>query len=389
MSKQNLLKFSLLSTLMASQTLYAVPTIEELSAGRKEVAIRYANLDNANVYHGRFRAIREQYINGKSGLVQSTDQFNQASAKWMDAWRALIQVRGLVEDPKNVNPIVLSEAIKLRMQNQRIAFESIKSLGDRIIAQQREASAQLEGISGVVANNFPTNYRAVVSALLTQLQATKSQLVVIGPKVSQRMNELENVYEPTRRALITALNNALIAAGRTAISESINRAQAVIDADRLVEPLIVNARASYTKFRMFRARNLIFAARQQSSLIEAMEEQARQSIGAANLPKIYTDEAMRYISSYSKRSREELALLEADGPVKSLQAASLKLRKVFTTRCQNADATVKCNLLQTVGRISNDQIAAMSTDQLNFYEQTWLKVGPLTAETTNSGVSEQ
>lgn len=355
-------------------------TLDEIQTGENEVAYRSSKLEQINLYHGRFRLVREQYINGDKGIVHQTDLFNQAANNWMNRWRQIVQIKVLVDDPKLADPVMLSEAIKDKMQEQRTAYEEIKSMGQKSLSQHHEAMRQIEGIREIIATNYPERYRAHADALIKQMDRTKSQLAPIAAQVSARMLHLENVYEPTRRALITALNKALLASGRTAIDEALQQAQAVVTADALVEPMIVEARQSYNEFRVLRSRNLIFAAEAQKNRITDIAQRAASNIAGSGLPTRYTDEAMNYINNYAKRSQSEFDLLKSDGNVKSMQSAGRKLQKIFLQRCQNYDARVKCHILKVVARISDDQIASMSIDELKAYERSWLSVGPLTVD---------
>lgn len=373
--------FFLITTTVISPVSHA-KTLNEIQAGENEVAYRSSKLEQINIVHGRFRLAREQYINGDLGMIHQTDLFDQAASKWMNVWRQIIQIKVLVDDPKLADPLMLAEAIKDKMRAQRTAYEEIKSLGLKSLVQHKEAKKHLDGIRDVVANNYPERYRPHAEALLKQIDQTKKQTDLAATQISERMQQLENVYEPTRRALITALDKALIASGRSAIDEAMRQAQAVVTADAMVEPLIVEARQRYNEFRILRARNLIFSAEEQKNRISDIAQTAASDIGRSGLPTRYTDEAMNYINGYAKRAQSEFEMLKSDGPAKSMQAAGHKLQKIFLQRCRNHDVSVKCHILKVLAGISDEQISTMSLDELKAYERSWLSVGPLTMGST-------
>lgn len=350
---------------------------ESLSKREQALAQGNARIYEVNELHGRYRRLRDTYLNGPEGLIATRKAFHEGAAAWIAQWQKILKVTDLVDDLSIANAIQLGARVQKLFAEQREAYAKLQLQAGLIDIRGTTVQKEADMIASSPLERYPTDERAYVKKLQASVAEYREGASRSVTHAYQRIGDLDGLFEPTRAAFEAKLSAALIASGRLPLQASLAQARASLKADELSAPLVAGMRQRYELFRKARARELFFLAGSYADDADAFAANARQTIEAAGLNNALATEALNYIDGYKTRVTDEYAILTNQGEAKTVANGARKMTAYFKARCAAGDKTVNCERLRTMGLVSETQIAAMSTPERRAFENLWMQVGPI------------
>jgi hypothetical protein len=343
-------------------------------AVREKNAIDAMQSANAmSVRDGKYVQVRDLLLKGNGSIKAKTEAWETGTQQWMAGWMGILGLMDLKDDvPYSQFESTLTDLLN----KQATQIVTLTTTAAAVQKQGTEALALLGNVPGPASNTYPNvdNYKQVIDGLGTREVDLKSAITDISAMPNGKIATLRDVDTRSRIAIIARLRAALLAKGKYPLEQTIKAVQELLDAEKVVDPLLAQAGKTENdldryalNFQIFHLLDAILVGRQEctdgrTALAGISGATKYVAAGKARLEQLCTAMENHYQS-----------LLSLGAKNSDLVAQYINTDKAaLATVCQSgANPPVNCERLATVAALADTDYQSMDDAHLKFVEYAW------------------
>lgn len=373
------LKYSMLLIVLGSSALRAA-TPEELDKQERDLARKASQLQVLNLNYGKFKALYDGPFYGSSGFVSQMEAFNASTLDLVSRWDSLLQASAFAQQMNGVKQIDVINKIKTLVSERQSELESLREKGNQIRSSVLRMQESLNLIEPVSEANFSSvGYGPYVAAYNKNLVDLRKTLEQADTYALGRMNELSSFASRSEKTIIENLRQLLVSRGIADVQSAIQQAQNILRVDGIGAKRLARAKALFKQVTVFDNYYLVFHAEKSLKTLESEIVLARTELQSpANRGPIAND-YLAALDQIYKEASERVALMQGSAASDNALFAQMLLPDYFKPLCDSKNPQYNCSLLNTLTKLNEAQLKAMTPEQLKDLEYLWDRVGPIVA----------
>lgn len=312
--------------------------------------------------------VRDEIFQEKTGVVADLTTLSERMKRWIGN---LAGLQAFVDTRNQGNLTRLEAELAREIAKNGKEFDQIWQAQNALQKRILQGKNKLRGIE--LLSYQPDHYEGEYKTLVSAIEAGKNNLETLGRHSKEVTEKLLNAFDEVYSLLTLRLRLRLVNIGIANVDEIMARVQGVLKADSLLRPYLSRLNGEYYRF------NRAFLAARYFSLkgeFENLQNKCQEISGAVSVADVHARVKEIYLNNVNgicQSSRENMALLDSRG-AGAVTASSIHDYRLpaLARKCSQSDAGLaKCGMLAWLGKISRDQILAMSEDQLKALEKNW------------------
>jgi hypothetical protein len=341
---------------------------------REKTAIDAMQSGNAmSVRDGVYRQGRDALLVGNGSIKTKLEAWEEGTRQWLSGWMAVLALADLRDD---VPYATFEAALTTQLGTLATELTTLTKLSAQLKTQGTEALARLGSVPGPPASSYPgvDTYQSVIDGMSAHETDLSAALTGMSMMADQRMATIQDLDTRSRIAVIARLRAALLAKARYPLEQTIAAVQQVLDAEKVVDPLLVGAARIENdldryalNFQIFHLLDTIVVGRQSCAT-------ARTTLGGVTGATRYVTAARARLEQLCTAMENHYQSLTTLGVSNAdLVAAYIENdRPGLTAVCRNAtNPPLECEKLATVAALEAADYADMDDAHLKFVEYGW------------------
>ena len=343
-------------------------------AQREKTAIDSMQSANAmSVRDGVYRQTRDALLVGNGSIKTKLEAWEDGTRQWLTGWTTVLALADLRED---VPYAAFESALTPQLATLATQLTTLTKLSAQLKTQGTGALAGLGTVPGPPASSYPgvDSYRSVIDAMSAHETDLSAALTGMSTMADERMATIQDLDTRSRIAVMARLRAALLAKARYPLEQTIAAVQQVLDAEKVVDPLLIDAARIENDLDRYALNFEIF------HLLDTIVV-GRQSCATGRTTLAGVTGATRYVTA--ARARLEQLCTAMENHYQSLTtlgvsnadlvAAYIENDKpALTAVCRNAtNPPLECEKLATVATLEAADYADMDDAYLKFVEYGW------------------
>jgi len=343
-------------------------------AAREKTAIDAMQSANAmSVRDGVYRQARDALLAGSGSITTKLEAWENGTQQWITGWTAVLALADLRDD---IPYAAFESALTTQLGNLATELTTLTQLAAQLKAQGTEALAGLGSVPGPPATSYPgvTPYAQVIAAMGAHESDLSAALTGMSTMADARIATMQDIDTRSRVATVARLRAALLARGRYPLEQTIAAVQQVLDAEKIVDPLVVQAGKIENDLDRYALNFQIF------HLLDTIVV-GRQTCSAARTTLAGVTGATRYVTAARARLDQLCTAMENHyQSLTTLGVGNADLvagyiendKPALTAVCGNAAIPpVNCEKLATLAALEAADYAGMDDAHLRFVEYGW------------------
>jgi hypothetical protein len=341
---------------------------------REQNAINAMQSANAmSLRDGVYRQARDALLTGSGSIKTKLEAWESGTQQWITGWFGVLALADLRND---VPYATFESTLTTQLGTLASQLVGLTQQAAVLKAQGREALAVLGAVPGPPAASYPgvDAYRTVIDSMGAHEAELAAALTAMSTMADAKVATMQDLDTRSRVAVIARLRSALLATGRYPLEQTISAVQQLLDVERVVDPLLVQAARVENdldryalNFQIFHLLDAIAAGRQQCAT-------ARTTLNGIT-------GAARYVTA--SRTRLEQLCTAMENHYQSLTTLGVgnadlvaayidNDKPALTAACKSATSpALSCQKLATLAALQATDYAAMDNAHLSFVEYGW------------------
>jgi len=322
---------------------------------------------------GVFRQGRDALLTGNGSIKTRLEAWENGTQQWIAGWMGILSLADLRDD---VPYTTFETALTNQLGILATQIATLTQQAAQLKAQGSEALAGLGVVPGPPASSYPSvdNYKPVIDSMGAHESELSSALTGMAMMADAKIATMVDLDQRSRIAVIARLRAALLARGRYPLQQTITAVQQVLDAEKVVDPVLVQAARIENDLDRYALNFQIF------HLLDAIVV-GRQNCAAGRTTLAGVTGAARFVTA--ARARLEQLCTAMENHYQSLTtlgvsnadlvAAYIENDKpALTALCRKAvTPPVNCEKLATIATLDAEDYASMDDAHLSFVEYGW------------------
>lgn len=343
-------------------------------AVREKTAIDAMQSANAmSVRDGLYRQVRDTLLTGAGSIKTRLEAWETGAQQWFAGWMGVL---GLVDLKDDVPYATFEATLTTQLGALASQLVTLTQQSAQLRAQGQEVLAQLGTVPGPPAASYPAvaPYKAVIDSMGAHEVDLAAALTAMSTLADAKIATMQELDTRSRVAVIARLRAALLAKGRYPLEQTITQIQQLLAAEKVVDPLLVQAARvegdldRYAlNFQIFHLLDAITAGRQQCAT-------ARNTLdGVAGAARYVTAARARLTQLCTAMENHYQSLTTLGVGNADLVAAYIENDKpALVAACRSAATPpVNCEKLATLATLEAADFAGMDDAHLKFVEYGW------------------
>jgi hypothetical protein len=346
---------------------------EDPSARETDAIDMMQSANQVSVRDGQYLQARDMLLTGTGSIKAKLETWEAGMQQWMTGWSTILQ---LMQLQNNIPFSTLEATLTTQLNNQATKLDELIRGAATLKKQGTDALALLGALPKPASSTYHNvaAYTPVIDGLGARETDLGTALTSMSSLADSKMTAMRQIDTDTRVAVVGRLRASLLRTGRYPLEASLKAVQELLDAQKVVEPLIAQARKiendldkNALNLQIFHATDGIVGARAKCTEINTA---LNGVVGATK----YVNAARSRINTLCAASESHLQSLTGLGMTNAqLVAASVEsVRGALFTVCKGAARpAVQCDKLANLAALQPADFTAMDEDHLRFVEYGW------------------
>jgi hypothetical protein len=292
----------------------------------------------------------------------------------MAGWMGIL---GLVDLKDNVPYATFEAALTAQLKAQATQIDALTRQAAQIKAQGSEALARFGNAPGPGADSYPGTgpYSAAIDGLVGRETDLKAALTTMTALADSKIATMRDLDTRSRVAILSRLRAALLAKGRYPLEQTLAAVHQLLDAERLVEPMLAEiARRENDldrqalNLQIFHVKDGVVVGNQHCADGQAALNSVTGAAGYVAASRTRLNQLCAAMEDHHQSlvslgmSNAELVAFAVDSDKPVLQSACV----------HNPRPAISCEQLATVAALEASDYQSMDDAQLRFIEYGWV-----------------
>lgn len=371
MRRKSIVRLSITGAILLAGTI-ALAT-EDPVARENNAVNMMQSANSVSVRDGQYLQARDLLLSGTGGIKAKLETWETGMQQWMAGWNTIL---GLMQLQNNIPYSALEASLTSQLNTQATKFDDLIRGAAALKKQGTDAAALLGALPKPASSTYGNvdGYRPVIDGLGARETDLGAALTTMANLADSKLTAMRQIDTDTRVAVVNRLRASLLRTGRYPLEATVKAVQELLDAQKIVEPMIADARKverdlnrNALALQIFHATDNIVASRAKCAEINTA---INNVVGATT----YVNAAKTRINTLCAASESHLQSLTALGKTNAqLVAESVSsVRGALFTICKNAARpAVQCDKLANLAALQPAEIASMDDEHLRFVEYGW------------------